>query len=93
MLSVGGRLVIVTFHSLEDRLVKAFLRERSGKGRMPNRHTPEITKQAAPSFSLLNNRVIKPNSQEIKRNPRSRSARLRAAIRTAAPVWPMGVFT
>ena len=93
MLSVGGRLVIVTFHSLEDRLVKAFLRERSGKGRMPNRHTPEITKQAAPSFSLLNNRVIKPNSQEMKRNPRSRSARLRAAIRTAAPVWPMGVFT
>lgn len=93
MLSVGGRLVIVTFHSLEDRLVKAFLSERSGKGRMPNRHAPEITKQAVPSFSLLNNRVIKPTPQELKRNPRSRSARLRAAIRTAAPVWPMGVFT
>ena len=93
MLSAGGRLVIVTFHSLEDRLVKAFLRERSGNGRMPNRHAPKIVKQAMPSFVLLNNRVIKPTSQELKKNPRSRSARLRAAIRTAAPVWPMGVFT
>jgi 16S rRNA (cytosine1402-N4)-methyltransferase len=91
MLAVGGRLVVVTFHSLEDRLVKTFLSERAGRARMPNRHAPAVGKQAVPSFSLLNNRVIKPTLQELRRNPRSRSARLRAAIRTAAPVWPMGV--
>ena len=92
MLTAGGRLVVVSFHSLEDRLVKTFLSERAGRGGKPNRHLPSAGDQADPSFSLLNNRVIKPTAQELRNNPRSRSARLRAAIRTTAPVWPIGVF-
>ena len=87
----GGRLVVVSFHSLEDRLVKAFLSERSGRGGRSNRHLPALDRQAPPSFSLINSRVIKPTAKEREENPRSSSARLRAAVRTTAPVWPMGV--
>ena len=90
-LVAGGRLVVVSFHSLEDRLVKAFLSERSGRGSRSNRHLPALDRQAPPSFSLINSRVIKPTAKEREENPRSSSARLRAAVRTTAPVWPMGV--
>ena len=90
-LVAGGRLVVVSFHSLEDRLVKAFLSERSGRGGRSNRHLPTLDRQAPPSFSLINSRVIKPTAEEREENPRSSSARLRAAVRTTAPVWPMGV--
>ena len=90
-LVVGGRLVVVSFHSLEDRLVKAFLSERSGRGSRSNRHLPALDRRVSPSFSLINNRVIKPTLEEREQNPRSSSARLRAAVRTGAPVWPVGV--
>ena len=90
-LVAGGRLVVVSFHSLEDRLVKTFLSERSGRGSRSNRHSPALDRQVSPSFSLINSRVIKPTAEEREGNPRSSSARLRAAVRTSAPVWPMGV--
>ncbi len=87
VLGPGGRLCVVSYHSLEDRRVKAFLRERSGTGPRPSRHQPEAT-WAAPSFTLLTRRALRPGGAEIAANPRARSARLRAAERTAAPAWP-----
>ena len=86
MLEPGGRLVVVAFHSLEDGRVKSFLRRRSGTASGPSRHVP-IARAPAPSFRLVNRRPISPSSAEIANNPRSRSARLRAAERTAAPPW------
>ena len=83
MLKPGGRLVVVSFHSLEDRIVKNFLVERSKAGG-GSRHLPEIT-QAAPSFQILTKRPVTPGDDEISANPRARSAKLRAAERTAAP--------
>jgi 16S rRNA (cytosine1402-N4)-methyltransferase len=89
LLNPGGRLVVVSFHSLEDRRVKAFLRARSGGGGGPSRHLPERPDTGpAPSFRLLSRGTIKPSPEEIAVNRRSRSARLRAAERTAAPAWP-----
>ncbi len=85
MLAAGGRLAIVSFHSLEDRAVKDFLRERSG-GTGVSRHRPSVVKRA-PTFAVLTRRPIKPSEAEIERNTRARSARLRAAERTAAPAW------
>jgi 16S rRNA (cytosine1402-N4)-methyltransferase len=83
VLKPGGRLVVVSFHSLEDRIVKNFLVERARAGG-GSRHLPEIA-QAAPSFSILTKRPITPDDAEIAANPRARSAKLRAAERTAAP--------
>jgi len=84
VLKPGGRLAIVTFHSLEDRLVKRFLRDRSGAAPQGSRHLPMPGDTGpAPSFE----RVAKPvraGTQEIERNPRARSATLRVATRTAA---------
>ena len=86
LLKAGGRLVVVTFHSLEDRIVKRFFTNRSTPAPRASRHLPEAsTPEFAPSFRLLNRRPVEPNQSEIRRNPRSRSARLRAAERTAAP--------
>ncbi|HTZ81118.1 MAG TPA: 16S rRNA (cytosine(1402)-N(4))-methyltransferase RsmH [Stellaceae bacterium] len=85
VLEPGGRLAIVSFHSLEDRRVKEFLRARSG-GTGVSRHRPSIAEHAA-TFSVLTRRPIAPSAEEIERNPRARSARLRAAERTAAPPW------
>jgi 16S rRNA (cytosine1402-N4)-methyltransferase len=87
VLKAGGRLAVVTFHSLEDRIVKAFLAERSGKTPGVSRHVPPAAKGAAPSFELLFNGVRAPGGAEVAANPRARSAKLRAATRTAAPVW------
>ncbi len=87
LLAPGGRLAVVSFHSLEDRRVKSFMRTRSGAGPKESRHLPANTKGPAPSFSLLHRRPIKPSADEIAANPRARSARLRAAERTAAPPW------
>jgi 16S rRNA (cytosine1402-N4)-methyltransferase len=85
LLKAGGRLVVVTFHSLEDRIAKRFFASRSTPAR-GSRHLPDSTAQAlAPSFRLLNRHPIEPNQSEIRQNPRARSARLRAAERTAAP--------
>jgi 16S rRNA (cytosine1402-N4)-methyltransferase len=87
LLTPGGRLAVVSFHSLEDRRVKSFMRTRSGAGPKESRHLPANTKGPAPSFLLLNRRPIKSSADEIAANPRARSARLRAAERTAAPPW------
>ncbi len=87
VLRTGGRLVVVAFHSLEDRLVKQFLKERSS-GPAVSRHAAELA-QAAPVFRLLTRGAIVPDAAEISANPRARSAKLRAAERTdAAAVAP-----
>lgn len=83
VLKPGGRLVVVSFHSLEDRIVKNFLVER-GKAGGGSRHLPELA-QAAPSFVILTKRPIVADEAEISANPRARSAKLRAAERTDAP--------
>jgi 16S rRNA (cytosine1402-N4)-methyltransferase len=83
VLKPGGRLVVVSFHSLEDRIVKNFLVERSKSGG-GSRHLPERA-SVPPSFDLLTRRPVIPGEQEIADNPRARSAKLRAAERNAAP--------
>ena len=87
LLKPGGRLAVVSFHSLEDRRVKEFLRRRSDTAPRGSRHRP-IGGESAPSFTLLTRRAVKPSAAEIAHNPRARAARLRAAARTAAPPWP-----
>jgi 16S rRNA (cytosine1402-N4)-methyltransferase len=88
ILRPGGRLVLVTFHSLEDRIVKRFLAERSGKMDQGSRYLPQKNIQVSPpSFRLVNSRPLTPQKGELDVNPRARSARLRAAIRTDAPAW------
>ena len=86
-LKPGGRLVVVSFHSLEDRIVKNFL---SARGRAPatSRHQPEVA-AAPPSFRLLTRKPEIPGDAEIAANPRARSAKLRAAERTQAPAMPV----
>lgn len=84
----GGRLVVVTFHSLEDRIVKNFFKIRSGDAPAVSRHMPISNKaERPPTFSLQTRKHLTASDAEIKRNPRSRSAKLRAAVRTAAPAW------
>jgi 16S rRNA (cytosine1402-N4)-methyltransferase len=90
LLKTGGRLVVVTFHSLEDRIAKRFFASRSVAGPKGSRHLPEAeTQEFAPSFQLLNRRPLEPGNDEIQGNPRARSARLRAGERTAAPAHPL----
>lgn len=93
LLAPGGRLVVVTFHSLEDRLVKQFLRERSGAAGGGSRYMPEVEKGPDPSFDLQRRKATEPGEAEIKRNPRARSSRLRVAVRTEAPAWAAPVET
>jgi len=89
-LKPGGRLVVVTFHSLEDRIVKRFLQERAGKESQVSRHLPpQSVKLQVPSFEIVNPRPLTPSKEELEVNPRARSARLRAAVRTQAPPWPL----
>lgn len=83
----GGRLAVVTFHSLEDRIVKRFLRQRSGNAPGPSRFAPEPEAQTA-RFRLDTRRAIAPDAEEIARNPRARSSRLRVATRLDAPSGP-----
>ena len=82
----GGRLAVVTFHSLEDRIVKRFLRTRSGATPAGSRHRPLAAAGPAPTFEQIA-KPVSPSEAELARNPRARSARLRTAIRTAAPAW------
>jgi 16S rRNA (cytosine1402-N4)-methyltransferase len=85
ILEEGGRLAVVTFHSLEDRIVKQFLRKRSGGEGAGSRHLPERQAGAAPTFHKPA-KAVRPSEVELSRNPRARSATLRSAVRTAAPV-------
>lgn len=87
-LKPGGRLVVVTFHSIEDRIVKTFLRQRSGDVPSPSRHLPGAPKGLAPTFEVLERKAAEPSESETESNPRARSARLRWAIRTGAEAWP-----
>jgi 16S rRNA (cytosine1402-N4)-methyltransferase len=86
-LKAGGRLAVVSFHSLEDRIVKAFLNERAGRMGEGSRHAPPRAGGPAPSFTLLHNGARAPSQAEIAANPRARSAKLRAALRTPAPAF------
>jgi 16S rRNA (cytosine1402-N4)-methyltransferase len=87
LLRPGGRLVVVTFHSLEDRIVKQFLRQRSGGDGAGSRHVPMVANNAPqPSFAKPD-KAIRPSDAELARNPRARSATLRSATRTSAPAW------
>jgi 16S rRNA (cytosine1402-N4)-methyltransferase len=88
VLAEGGRLVVVAFHSLEDRIVKRFLAERSETRPRGSRHLPEET-APRPSFALITRGALTPSPDEITANPRARSARLRAARRTGAPPYPL----
>ena len=92
ILAPGGRLAVVTFHSLEDRIVKRFLTARAGKISSPSRHLPEQSiKSEPPSFRIVNSRPLTPSKGELDVNPRARSARLRAAVRTDAAAWPADI--
>jgi 16S rRNA (cytosine1402-N4)-methyltransferase len=89
-----GRLAVVTFHSLEDAIVKRFLRLRSGRQAQGSRHLPPASHKLGapperqPSFRFVNPRPIDPSETETAANPRARSARLRWTVRTDAPAWP-----
>ncbi len=85
LLSPGGRLAVVSFHSLEDRIVKRFFADRSGKTARPVRHMPEPQPGPDASFSDLLKGGVTASDDEVRGNPRARSARLRAGERTAAP--------
>lgn len=84
VLEEGGRLAVVTFHSLEDRIVKQFLRKRSGGEGAGSRHLPERRAGDAPTFHKPA-KAVRPGDAELARNPRARSATLRSAVRTSAP--------
>ncbi|MBV8508204.1 MAG: 16S rRNA (cytosine(1402)-N(4))-methyltransferase RsmH [Alphaproteobacteria bacterium] len=88
LLAPGGRLAVVSFHSLEDRRVKEFLRRRSDMAPRASRHRPVGAESPPPSFTLLTRRAVKPSAAEIAHNPRARAARLRTAARTVASPWP-----
>lgn len=87
LLTPGGRLAVVSFHSLEDRRVKNFLSARSEGRARPSRHVPVSDEGPAPTFKLIKRGTFKARPDELAVNPRSRSARLRGAIRTDAPAW------
>ncbi|HEC90440.1 MAG TPA: 16S rRNA (cytosine(1402)-N(4))-methyltransferase RsmH [Alphaproteobacteria bacterium] len=90
LLVPGGRLAVVSFHSLEDRIVKDFIRRRCGRQPRPSRHRP-LAESAfrPPSFEPPARGVVKPTAFEVAANPRARSARMRAAVRTDAAAWSM----
>lgn len=85
LLRPGGRLVIVAFHSLEDRMVKQWLKNRAGKMGGGSRHLPVAQKGPDSTFELAVSKAVLPSDNEVEGNPRARSAKLRAAIRTSAP--------
>jgi 16S rRNA (cytosine1402-N4)-methyltransferase len=89
VLKPDGRLAVVTFHSLEDAMVKRFLQVRTGKREGASRHLPPgAPPEREPSFRFVNPKPVSPAGDEIAVNPRARSARLRWAARTGAPPWP-----
>ena len=90
LLGAGGRLAVVSFHSLEDRRVKRFLDGRSGRRVGVSRHRPadDGPPRPSPTFTVQRRKAVMPLAAEIAANPRARSARLRSAVRTDAPAWP-----
>ncbi|MCJ8190663.1 16S rRNA (cytosine(1402)-N(4))-methyltransferase RsmH [Sphingomicrobium aestuariivivum] len=86
ILKPGGRLAVVSFHSLEDRIVKKFLRERSGNRPQGSRHLPQVEAGPPATFEEVS-KAIAPSETEMLENPRARSSKLRAATRTDAPAW------
>ena len=88
LLKSGGKIAVVSFHSLEDRRVKNFLRERCGDAPSPSRHAPIVAQaQQLPTFRSASRQPVTPSAEELSRNPRARSARLRFAERTENPAW------
>lgn len=88
VMSEGARLAVIAFHSVEDGVVKRFLRDRSGAAPRTSRHLPpDARAERPPSFRQITRRPIRPTDTEVQKNPRARSARLRVAERTAAPAW------
>ena len=85
LLRPGGRLALVTFHSLEDRIVKHFFAERSGRGRAASRLLPGEIAPPPPTFKILKGQPVAPSARECHENPRARSAKLRWAERSDAP--------
>jgi 16S rRNA (cytosine1402-N4)-methyltransferase len=85
VLAPGGRLAVVTFHSLEDRIVKQFIRERSGAAPAGSRHLP-VVERRRPTFESVG-KAVRPSAAELAANPRARSATLRVAKRTSAKAW------
>lgn len=85
VMSTGGRLVVVTFHSLEDRIVKQFMIDLSGRAAKPSRYAPAMDE--APAYlTLINTKAIAASEDEVRTNPRARSAKLRACVRTNVPL-------
>lgn len=85
LLAPGGRLVVVSFHSLEDRIVKRFMTASAGRGPSPSRHDPAgLAAKTTPQFRLLTQGVVTPGAAELRSNPRARSGRLRALEKMAA---------
>jgi len=91
-LKPGGQLAVVSFHSVEDRMVKRFLQARAGQAGRANRYAPEV-EMGKPQFTLKSRKSIGPDDQELAENPRSRSARLRVAVRTDAPAGTIDART
>ena len=89
LLKPGGRLAVVTFHSLEDRIVKQFFMGRSGRGRAASRRLPGEPAEAQPTFEVPRGQPIEPGEAEAAANPRARSAKLRFGLRTGAPAQRM----
>ena len=86
ILKPGGRLAVVSFHSLEDRIVKQFFRERSGSNAAGSRHMPMVKASRVATFEKPL-KAVRPGASEIEANPRARSSTLRSAVRTDAPAW------
>lgn len=84
LLAAGGRLVVVSFHSLEDRIVKRFIRDASGHGAVPERLPLRASEMPQPRLVAVG-KPVRPSAQEVATNPRARSAVMRVAERTNAP--------
>jgi len=86
LLNENGRLIVVSFHSLEDGIVKSFLNVNSGRVPNASKYLPSIIEEVSPTFTLIKRKAFTPSQAEIQENSRSRSAKMRVAIRTSAPV-------